>query len=106
MEDIEPVFALGYLVSHVEEGAQVALVEKVGKLVPLLLAGVDAGGIVGADVQEDEGALGDVLAEAENVNVSSQQRRKNVELGAGPKRRRTLRSSIMPEKSRPHVAAS
>lgn len=69
--NIEPAFDLVYLVGHVKEGAEAALVEKVGKLVPLLLAGVDAGGIVGADVQEDEGALGNVLAEAGNVTVSS-----------------------------------
>lgn len=68
---IEPVFDPVYLIGHVKEGAEVALVEKVGKLVPLLLAGIDAGGIVGADVQEDEGALGNVLAEAEHITVSS-----------------------------------
>jgi hypothetical protein len=49
------------LVGHVEEGEEVALLDQIGQFGPLFGLGVDAGGIVGAGVQQDDGAFGDFL---------------------------------------------
>ena len=47
-----------YLVCHVEEDEEFLLLANRAQLLPLLGRGVDAGGVVGARVQEDYGALG------------------------------------------------
>ena len=46
------------LVGCVEEGEVVALLHDGSDLAPLVLCGVDACGVMGAGVQEDDGALG------------------------------------------------
>ena len=48
------------LIGHVKVREEVLLLDQGGHLLPLLGAGVHAGGVVGAGVQEDDGALRDV----------------------------------------------
>lgn len=45
------------LVGHVKEGEELALLDDVGDLLPLLLGGVNTGGVVGARVEQDDGLL-------------------------------------------------
>lgn len=49
------------LVSHIEEGEELLLIANVGDCGPLLLGGVNASGVVGTGVEEDNGALGSSL---------------------------------------------
>jgi hypothetical protein len=49
------------LVGHVEEGEVVARLDGLGDLGPLLLGGVDARGVVGAGVEQDDAVLGHAL---------------------------------------------
>lgn len=46
------------LVGHVEEGEVVAILDSLGDLDPLLLGRVNAGGVVGASMEQDNAALG------------------------------------------------
>lgn len=55
------------LVRGVEEGEVVALLHDGGDLFPLVLGGIDAGGVVGAGVQEDHGAGGRCLQRGEHA---------------------------------------
>lgn len=49
------------LVGHVEEGQVAARLDGVADGTPLLRRGIDAGGVVGAGVQQEDGALGRIL---------------------------------------------
>jgi hypothetical protein len=49
------------LVCHVEEGEKLLLFDEVGNFFPLGLGGIDTGWVVGASMEEDDGALGSVL---------------------------------------------
>lgn len=55
------------LVGGVEEGKVIALLHDGCDLFPLVLGGIDAGGVVGAGVEEDDGAGGRCLQRMEHA---------------------------------------
>lgn len=70
------------LVCGIEEGEVAALAHDDGELFPLVLSEVDTGGVVGAGVQEDDGAGGG-LADAVQHAVEVEALRLGVEVGVG-----------------------